>query len=138
MPVSNWTLAEKGSKSVSVVGIDDKRELTVLLECTPCGELLQPQILYQGTTERCYARHQFPKDGDVCHWSTEETFTRYIETVLCPWAAKTKAKLDLPECQRSLVVLDIYAAHRTPGVLRDLKKRGFEVQFVPANCTSEL
>jgi hypothetical protein len=142
MPVSNWTLAAKGSKSVSVVGIDDKRKLTVLLACTPCGELLPPQILYQGTTERCHARHQFPKDWDVwhssSHWSTEETFTRYIETVLCPWAAKTKVKLDLPECQRSLVVLDVYAAQRTAGVLKELKKRGFEVQFVLVNCTSEL
>ena len=45
VPVSNWTLADKGSKDVSVTGIDD-RQITVVVSCTPKGVLLAPQVLY--------------------------------------------------------------------------------------------
>lgn len=43
-----------GEKSVPISGLDDKREITVLLAVTLAGEYLPPQLLYQGKTERCH------------------------------------------------------------------------------------
>ncbi len=34
VPVSNWTMAKEGSKRVAIVGIDDKRQITAVFECT--------------------------------------------------------------------------------------------------------
>jgi hypothetical protein len=144
VPVSAWTLEKKGAKSVPITSIDDKREITVVLACTAAGELLCPQIIYQGSTERCHPPEtvNFPEGWDIwhskSHWCTHETMTRFIVNVLEPWATKVKFDLDFPENQRGLVILDVYKAHRTPDVLEEFSKCCFEVQYVPANCTSEL
>ena len=57
IPSNQWTLAKKGSKQVGVVGIEDKREITGVLAVNMAGELLPPQIIYSGTTER-YSRNR--------------------------------------------------------------------------------
>ena len=48
IPVSDWAMAEEGSKQVEVHGWDDKREITTFLTATLFGQLLSPQILYAG------------------------------------------------------------------------------------------
>ena len=144
VPAADWTLAEKGSRDVAMLGKDDKRQITAVLACTPTGKLLPPQLLYQGSTSRCHppASIPFPEAWDIwhsdSHWSTHETILRYINTVLKPYADSVKQKLGLADSQRGLIVLDIYAAHRTPDVLAEFDKAGFELVFVPANCTGEL
>ena len=42
VPTSKWTMAQRGSKQVSVIGIDDKRQITALLGSTCAGTLLPP------------------------------------------------------------------------------------------------
>lgn len=44
VPCSQWTMAEKGSKQVAVTGLDDKREMTVVLAVSLSSELLPPQL----------------------------------------------------------------------------------------------
>ena len=60
IPSGKWTMNQKGDKQVEIKGIDDKRQYTALLACTLSGELLPPQILYQGTTDRCHPHADFP------------------------------------------------------------------------------
>ena len=48
IPVSSWTLAEKGSSQVPIVGLEDKRQITAVLACSASGSHLPPQLLYQG------------------------------------------------------------------------------------------
>ena len=38
--VSSWSMTEEGSRQVSVVGMEDKHEITVLLPVTASGVLL--------------------------------------------------------------------------------------------------
>jgi hypothetical protein len=33
VPVSQWTMAEEGSRQVEVVGIEDKREISLINDC---------------------------------------------------------------------------------------------------------
>ena len=51
VPVSMWTLAKKGSSKVLITRIEDKHQIAAVLLCTAMGELLDPQLLYQGTNK---------------------------------------------------------------------------------------
>lgn len=142
VPVSNWTLASQGIKQVSVIGVEDKREITMLLGSTASGNLLPPQVIYQGLTDKCQADYNFPDEWHVTHsanhWSNEDTMLKYVDEVLVPYTKKVKQSLRLPVRQKSLAIFDVFAAHRCDSFLNLLKKRNFEVRFVPAGCTSEL
>ena len=52
VPVSNWTLAEEGSKRVEIAGADDKRQITAVFAGTKSGKFLPPQIIYAGKTKK--------------------------------------------------------------------------------------
>lgn len=38
---------------MEIVGLEDKKQITALLTCSMSGELLPPQLLYQGKTQQC-------------------------------------------------------------------------------------
>ena len=65
VPSSNWTQAEKGSSRVEIAGAGDKRQITVTVAGTLSGKILPFQILYEGKTERCHPRTQFPEGFDI-------------------------------------------------------------------------
>ena len=85
IPVSSWTMAESGLKQISVVGLEDKREVTAVLAATATGTLLPPQVIYQGKTSGCHAKVTFPEKWHITHsdthWSTERTMLEYIESI---------------------------------------------------------
>ena len=60
VPVSSWTMADEGSRQVSLVGKEGKREITVLLAVTASGFLIPPQVIYQGKTLGCHPCITFP------------------------------------------------------------------------------
>ena len=80
VPVSEWKMDAKGSKEVSVTGLDDKRVITGLLACAMDGEVPPPQILYAGKSEHCHPRFNFPKDWHIyhseSHWTTADTMLK--------------------------------------------------------------
>ena len=45
VPTSEWTMNLVGEKVVSIVGSDDKREITTVLAATSSGKYLPPQLL---------------------------------------------------------------------------------------------
>ena len=63
---------------------------------------------------------------------------RYISKVLLPWCQAKKEQLNLPSSQKTVAILDVYRAHRTPDVLKVFEQCGFMLVFVPGNCTSEM
>ena len=140
--MNSWTLEAAGSKQVALAGAEDKREITCLLGCTLSGHMLPPELIYQGKTERCHATVAFPEGWDIwhsdSHWCTHLTMQRYVAKILQPWLEQKRKELGLPQTQKAVVVLDVYKAHRTPDVLQVFKESGFELVYVPANCTSEL
>ena len=115
VPQSDWTMEEKGSKQVPLVGLDDKRQITGVLACSLTGELLPPQLLYEGTTTRCHPKFIFPTGWDVwhlsTHWSTPLTIVRYIQNVLLPYFDVKRKRFSLHRDHPALVILDIYKAH---------------------------
>ena len=42
IPVSSWTMAEIGTKDGPILGIDNKRQITVVVTCSLIGKILSP------------------------------------------------------------------------------------------------
>ena len=142
VPVRSYTLEVCGEKQVPVTANDDKRQITAVVGCSLSGKLLPPQLLYEGKTDRCHPSVSFPTDWDIfhteTHWSNSASVIRYIDNVLLPYFEKQKELLNLPGEQKSLLIFDVFRAHRTDDVLSHLEKNNILVIFVQANCTSEL
>ena len=142
VPTSNWTLHDQGSKQVPITGIDDKRQLTMVLANTPTGTLLPPQVIYQGKTDKVHPVFNCPETWHITHtpnhWSTEETNLEFITNILVPYFKNQCETLDLDGDQPALVILDVFAAHRTDKVKELYSKHNILLEFVPENCTGVL
>lgn len=142
IPVSTWTMADKGSKRVEIVGADDKRQITSVFAITPSGDFLAPQLIYQGTTTKCLPSVRFPDGFDVTfsenHWSNECTMERYLDKILFPYITTTKAKYKLDTTQPALVIFDTFRGQCTERKLSKLKENNVHVTITPANCTDRL
>ena len=141
-PTTNWTMAEEGSKWVEVAALNDKRQFTSTLAVTMSGELLPPQIIYQGKTERCHPTYAFPKGFDIFHtanhWANGETMVRYITNIILPYVARVKEKKNLPADQPALVIFDVFRGHRVEDVETVLEDNKLLSVLVPSNCTDLL
>ena len=142
IPVSDWTLEKEGSKQVDITGIDDKRAITALLGGTASGHMLPPQLIYQGTTNKCHPNFRFPEEYNITHsdthWSNTETMLEYVDKVLLPYKDRVTEELDLPVRQKALAVFDVFKAHQAPEFLEKLEKSDIKVSFVPGGCTGKL
>jgi hypothetical protein len=142
VPSSQWTLHIQGAKQVPITGIDDKRQVTVVMGNTATGTLLPPQVIYQGKTTKCHPTFKFPSDWDITHspnhWANEETTLQYVEAILVPYFTAQRAALDLDPTHPGLLLMDVFAAHRTDKVKKLLAHHNIIYIFIPANCTGEL
>lgn len=126
---------------VPVVALDDKREITALLTISLSGNLLPPQLIYAGKTERCHPHYEFPEDWAISHspshWSTEGTMIEYCDSILAPYLESARKDSGRPN-QRGLLILDVFAAHRTDAVKAQFNKLNLDFVYVPAGCTGDL
>jgi hypothetical protein len=110
VPTGDWTMNLAGEKVIPVAGTSNKRQITAVLAVTLSGEYLAPQIIYQGTTNRCHPTVEFPAEWDIWrtpnHWSNESTMERYLNKVIIPYISKKESALKLPANHRALVISD--------------------------------
>ena len=68
----------KGSKSVEITGIGDKRQIAAAFCSTMAGEFLHgpPQLVYQGKTTSCLLQYKFPSE-----WYHPKSLVKYSEDV---------------------------------------------------------
>lgn len=139
VPVSEWTMEKVGTRQVAVVGKEDKREITVLLSGTATGDLLPPQVIYQGKTVGCCAKITFPDGWNVTHsethWSNQSTMLEFIDTVLVPYVSQTHEQLEFASDHPALAIFDVFQAHSCEPVLDKLRQHHIHQVFVPAGCT---
>ena len=124
-----------------MVAIDDKREITALLTISMSGTLLPHQLIYARKTPRCHPQYQFPEDWSVIHsdshWSTEATMLEYCDSIIKPYISKCRDNLN-NRSQKALVIVDVFASHRTQSYKDKLLSMGCEFIYVPAGCTGDL
>ena len=133
---------KEGSKPVEIVACDDKRQITSVFAGFLSGEMLLPQLIYKGTTERCLPCIEFPKEWHITysinHWANESTMVDYIEKILCPYIARKRSELNLDDTHPALVIFDSFKAQTTERVLKLLEDNYIYSIMVPANCTDRL
>ncbi|XP_068219191.1 uncharacterized protein [Palaemon carinicauda] len=127
---------QQGTQQVSISGLDDKRQITLLLSVTKAGTLLPPQLIYAGKTNRCLPKGvNFPESWDITytesHWSNEETMIQYANNVIIPYIEDIRESLPLTRGNQSAItIFDVFLDH--------LKKHDIIPLFVPAACTDKL
>lgn len=85
MPVSCWTMEQKGAKQVEISGVDGK----MLFLLPPLLEFLPFHLIYQGKRPACLPTFNFPSDWNVTYtpnqWSNEQTMKTYIKEIIVPY-----------------------------------------------------
>ncbi|XP_070567237.1 uncharacterized protein [Ptychodera flava] len=123
VPSGSWTMDLRGSEQVQITGLDDKRQITVILAVSLASQVLPPQLVYQGKTDQCHPRYTFPADWDVFHspnhWSNTETMHRYVDKVIIPFVTSTRQRLGLPADQKALAIFDVFKVHRPDDLLKN-------------------
>ena len=142
VPSGNWTMDKKGAKRISISGADDKRQITLVLAGSMVGDLLPPQIIYKGKTQRCHPRKTFPKDWHVTHsqkhWSTEQTTKDYVENIVIPYVKSIRELYGHQPDKSALLIQDNFKGQSTLEVLDLLESNNILVHFLPSNSTDRL
>ena len=75
-------------KTISIKGIDDKRQITATFAITMSGEFLPIQVIYEGNAKRCSPKYIFPASFDVTfsenHWSNTEKSLSFFNKIVFP------------------------------------------------------
>lgn len=147
VPASNWTYEATGSASVAVTGAEDKRQITACIASSLSGDLLPLQLIFQGKTARSLppitieakASHVHLTFSDN-HWSSQETMQQYVEEIIVPYADRCIERHRLSSNANILLVLDVWAVHKSEEFRRFLRTKHPRIHlvFIPPNCTSKL
>lgn len=125
---------------MEMVGVNDKRQITVVFCGTLLGDFLPIQLIYKGKTNRCHPRFSFPPDWHTTHspnhWSTEETMLQYVEHIIVPYIEKVRE--DIGAGKTALVVMDNFKGQVTQSVTNLLEDHNIHICLLPANTTDLL
>ena len=142
VPVSSWTMQKKGSMRVPIAGIDDNRQVTVVLACSMSGEFLPTQVIYQGKSSRCLPSYKLPSDWDVTytpnHWANEETSLQYLKKIILPFIELKRMELGLSASHPALVLFDHFRGQNTERCFNFLEDHHIHHVLIPKNCTDQL
>lgn len=91
--VGKSTMAVKGSTTVPIKGLTDKRNITLNFVISLSGEFLPIQIIYSGkTTASQPCGVTFPRGFSVTqnpkHWSNEQETLKLIDEIIKPYIVK--------------------------------------------------
>eukprot|EP00731_Ephydatia_muelleri_P025922 Em0018g22a len=140
--------ARLGAKAIRLLGIDDKRQVTVVAAAAANGTSLPYQVVLTGNTKKC-----LPPIDDCKplldlgwsitwsdnHWSNLETSKLLFDSVHLLYFLEVK-KLNLPEDYPAVYLIDVWGVHISEAFLTHLKNKApwLNVKFILANCTRSL
>ena len=147
VPASHWTYEQIGSNAVATVGAEDKRQITACLASSLHGDLLPLQLVFEGKSTRSLpeataaskaARVHLTHSPN--HWSSQETMQQWVNQVLMTYADRCISAFQLNTDAHILLILDVWAVHKSEEFRRFLRTHHPRVHlvFVPPNCTSKL
>lgn len=119
---------------MEIGGLNDKRQMTVVLAGTPTGEFLPPQLIYSGSTAKSLPKNvSFPPEWQLTttptHWSNEATMLQYIDKVINPYVEKKREELKLKPDFPALVLFDHFSGQITQSIFDHLQKLPFKDQL---------
>jgi len=136
-----YTFSLKGSKTLPINGVDDKRQITATFGVSSDGNFLPMQLIYSGKTKRCLPKYNFPKSFSVSftknHWSNTEKSLEFFDEVIFPYLEEIKKQKGLPKEQRSLVIMDTFKGQDNDIIKKFCSKNNCEIVIVPHNLTNK-
>ncbi|KAJ6532346.1 hypothetical protein B0H19DRAFT_868148, partial [Mycena capillaripes] len=125
-PGTGLTWSERGTKQVSVVGVEEKRAFTLVVIIANDGTLLPFQVIYDGFTPRslpqkgvrgyaelCAIGTQFMYSGTETYWANQVTMRALMTDIVVPYFQRKKQQLGLPPTQRSVLQFDLWSVHKS-------------------------
>lgn len=144
LSLSDRTRVPVGSKSVPVIGSDDKRQITGVPVVAADGRIAGLQLIWQGKTERSrpHGALEHPKlkhSHSVNHWSTPETMRDIVTRILVPHIKRVIKEKNLGLLQKSILILDVWCHHISDEFRQFLANLEVPilVNYIPPNCTSK-
>ena len=139
--------AEKGSKHVQILGMEDKRQITVSVFSSVARNLLHFQLVFRGTTNRSLPPRN--EGRQMCedvgwhltyssnHWSNLTTCKQFVEQILQPYRRKQVQEMGLDEETKLIWLLDCWSVNISKDFTSWLKISHPQILllFVSANCT---
>ncbi|KAF8595651.1 hypothetical protein BDV93DRAFT_456378 [Ceratobasidium sp. AG-I] len=147
---SNISWAPKGERQVSVVGVEEKRALTLLQAISMSGDALPFQAIYVGKTSRSLPSETAPSldiaqslgfllefSGTKTYWSTLDTMRSFVSRILVPYFRSQIEIHNLPPTQRCVFQLDCWSVHRSEEFLTWMSTTypWILLHFIPGGCT---
>jgi hypothetical protein len=142
------SFAAKGSKDIAIIGMEDKRQITVVVGSSANGDMLPLQLIFTGKTNECHPPHtssttnaRFHLTHSINHWSNQETMDQYVEHVLLPYLKCKIAEHNLPPDSKLIVNLDCWSVHKSAefrSLIKSKYNKSLVLVYVPPNCTSKL
>ena len=136
-----YTFCLKGTTTVPIKSVDDKRQITATFTVSASGVILPIQLIYQEKTKRCLPKFKFPKEFHVTytknHWSNFEKWVELFKKVIFPYLQARKKKLGYPEEQYSLIIMDTFKGQDNEAMKSLCNTNNCELAIVPHNLTNK-
>ena len=131
---------KKGESSIPVQGTSDYRQITGTFSVTMSGNFLLIQLIYQGTTDRCHPKYNFPEGFHVTHssnhWANEETSIDLLKEIIIPYIETTCEELGLDKDFPWVLICDIFKGQWTDLVKSCVLQSRGKMIAVPNNWTN--
>ena len=131
----------KGSKTVPIKGVEDKRQINATFIVTASGSFLPIQLIYSGQTKRSIPKYDFPDFFDVTftlnHWSNYEKCVRLFEKIILTYLKAKKEEFGYPKEHYSLIVMDTFKGQDSAKIKGLCLKNDCELVIVPHNLTNK-
>ena len=136
-----YTFNLRGAKNVPIKGVDDKRQITATFAVTLDGRFLPIQLIYQGKSERCLPKYEFPESFSVSftknHCSNTEKSIQFFKEIIFPYLEKIKKEKKYPKEQHSLIIMDTFKGQDNDSLKELCSKNNCIVVIVPHNLTNK-
>lgn len=120
----------------------NKTQITTTLCISESGEVLPPQIIFCGSTDRCHPTTPAPCDGYYSHspnqQQSSDTMVEYIDKVLLPYRQYMLSKNKLSSRQYMVLKLTVHRSHLDSIVLSHMRSHFILPVFVPDQCEEVL
>lgn len=149
-----YTYHNKKDKQVPMIGLDEKRQITIVVAGCLSGELLPLQLIFTGQDVKKAQQKAVPTLDPITntavqqanwhltqthnHWSTQDSMRDYVRYIIHPWIEKKRAEHGCPN-SHAILLFDCWSVHKSDEFLTWLSTTfpHYHPIFIPAGCTGK-
>ena len=129
----------KGTKNISIKGVDGKPQITVTFSVSCTGEFLPILLIYAGETEQRLPKYSFTPSFSVTftenHRSNTEKSVEFFKEIIFPYLEDAKRSKSCRLEQYALIIMDTSKGQDNGTLKRLCAENNFDVVIVSRNLT---